>query len=416
MRIEILSIGEELLQGKIVNSNAAYLSERLWKMGYPVHAHHVCKDSKDSLEEIKEIFHKTDFTIVTGGLGPTLDDLTRGILCELFQTKLSFTKELYEDLRKRYPLILEEEVKEAAMQPEGASLFYNHVGSAPALLFEKDNKYLCAMPGVPEEIKELCEKQFFPWLKKKFPPFTTKFSFSYYLAHQIEPDVDLILRKIAEENPKVQVGIYPDIPNLAIIFSVDAADQKEAEQSVEKAQKSLYEKLGESIYSLTDQRIEKALHDLFTTEKKKIATAESCTGGALATRFTALANCSTYFLGSIVAYSNAWKEHFLQVDSKLIAQKGVVNEETVAEMTSHLLDLTEADFALATSGIAGPKGGTKDKPVGTVYLSIQERGKKPFTGKIKAPGSREFVVAYTTTYLLSSLWEWIKHKKPPKFQ
>lgn len=413
MHIELIAIGNELLKGKVQNTNGLFITQKLIEKGYAIFGNTTLKDDTASAEKIANILERSDLVIMTGGLGPTVDDRTKEILCQVFDTNLILHEDLLDDLNERFAHSSVNE--EQATQPEMARLFSNPIGSAPALLLKKGKKTLIALPGVPREMKEIFTKDLLPFIEKKFPLKNKIYSFDFYFYALKEEDVDHVVREIVQQEPALDIGVYPFFPTLGVTFSVDAKDEKEAQKKIEKAKQRLLASFKENLYSTEEEAVEKALHKELVKQKKTLAFAESCTGGALASHITAIAGASSYFLGSVVSYHNSLKENILQVDPVTVKTNGVVSKAVVEEMTKGLLQVTEADIVAATSGIAGPEGGTNNKPVGTVYISIQQRGQKPMAGKIFIQGDREFVIAYTCRFVLSSLWRWLVYQKPPLF-
>lgn len=401
MRIEVIAIGSEIVAGRLVNTNATFISQQLNRMGWTVNRHTAVPDDPEILEkELKAALERSDVVITTGGLGPTCDDITRRIAAALFNSSSHVHPEVAEDLKRRYgdaPISLEDQ----ATVPTCATPLINPIGTAPGLIFKKKKGALILLPGVPREMQALLLQQVIPFLQSHYSPSEKWFEENFCLTLHSESTVDPFLRELEERYRGIQIGIYPSTGILTIqLKSRDEAIFKGAKQALVKEYAS---------YLFGPGTLEEEIHSLFTHKKKTLALAESCTGGMIAARLISVPGASDYFLGSMVAYSNALKKEWLSVSEKTMSQQGAVSEETVREMLEGIFERTSADVALAVSGIAGPTGGTADKPVGTIWAAIGERGKPVDVGHFRAPGDRQTIILFTTNRLLSFLWRKIKH-------
>jgi len=368
MRIELVSIGNELLWGYTINSNAAFLSRELSQSGYKVSRHTVLSDEENAIATgLKEALSRSDLVISTGGLGPTIDDLTRPIASRLFETK-------------------GEELE-------------NTIGAAAGVFFFSQGKALILLPGVPREMKKMFLDEALPRIQKKFPlihkPYLERLSFC--LLKELE--VDPFLREIQADHPELEIGIFPSWGALQVVFR--------SEKPVAPYVKFLKEKFPTFYYG--EGTIEEAVQREMIARKKTLAAAESCTGGAIAASLTAIPDSSLYFLGSIVSYSNVWKERFLLVSHSTLKKPGSVSKKTVEEMVAGLFSETDADYAVAVSGIAGPKGGTKETPVGTIFIAIGKRGEKTDAGLLQAPNDRASSIELAARASLGALWRRLVH-------
>jgi nicotinamide-nucleotide amidase len=403
MRTEILSIGYEVLDGQTQNTNAAFLGRALSEKGYEIAGHRVVADGHALIiDSLKEALSRSDFVIATGGLGPTIDDLTKKAAADLFKAPLEIDQELYAELKTRYPD--SDDLKNQALVPKGAIVLKNRVGSASGLLFLREKGLLFLLPGPPREMEPMFEEQVQPLLEQHFPLVTPPTMLRLSLCMLRELDVDPILREIEKENPDVQIGIYPSYGTLQVRFKI--AKQTErlalwAERIRQAFPAHLYE--GASIAE--------ALHRILIEKGKTLALAESCTGGAISERLTAMADASKYLFGSLVVYTNEWKQQFLDVKEETLQRHGAVSRETVVEMVQGLFAKTEADYAIAVSGIAGPTGGSAEKPVGTVYIAVGQRGGVIDAGSIRMQPFRSSVIEQTVQTSLGALYRRLAYNK-----
>jgi nicotinamide-nucleotide amidase len=406
MMIELISIGDELLKGSIVNTNAAFLSRQFMEAGYAVSRQTTLPDEREALAKgFAEALQRADVVIATGGLGPTLDDRTREVAAELFHSDFYFDQALADDIKRRFgnrTVSLENQ----ATVPSKAKTLPNRIGTAPGLLFLEGNKTLILLPGVPREMEPMFLEHVLPWIQKQWPLKVKKESVQLFFCLVHESLLDPHLRQLTEHYPSVEVGIYPAQGTLTVILHSSDKAQLDA------FQKELTFRFSNYRYASQSGKIEEALHDWFVKHKQTLAFAESCTGGMLSAHITAIPGASDYFLGSFVVYSNPMKQQILGVSKETIDSQGAVSEATVKEMLGGVFKKTSADFAIAVSGIAGPSGGTEQKPVGTICAAIGERGKTPDVGTFKAFGNRHTMVLLTTRWLLGALWRKVEKGIP----
>jgi nicotinamide-nucleotide amidase len=402
MEIEVVAIGDEVLTGAVVNTNAAFIGERLLEAGYKVARHATLSDHPDAIKQgLKEAMGRSSLVITTGGLGPTCDDITRNAACALFSSETYFDETIAEDLKKRFgslPISLEDQ----ATVPVKAKAFMNTVGTAPGLVFEENGSTLILLPGVPYEMHEMFIKNVVPYLLEKHPPrekiFQKRVSFSVLTEGQVDP----FLRVLEKEHPDVQCGIYPGYGILNVAFT------SKRESEVVRAVAKVCDKFQEHYFVSPSGKLEEAVA-LFLTEKKKtLALAESITGGAMAAQLTAIPGASEYFLGSCVVYSNALKIAILHVSEKTLQEHGAVSREVALEMLQGIFKTTDADYGIAVTGIAGPTGATPNKPIGTVWAALGERRKEPFVEQFTGRGTRETIILYTCRRLFANLLTYCK--------
>jgi len=380
MHIEIVAIGDEVLKGHAVNTNAAFLSQQLKRLGYSVARHLVLPDRVEVIASaLQESLARSSLVITTGGLGPTLDDLTKRVLAKLFDSELVFNEAVAQDLEQRFANLSSKE--EQSTLPEKAQLVRNKIGTAPGFIFSQGEKILIALPGIPREMEAMFLSEVIPFMEKQFPLKEKLYMEELYLAALPENPVDTFLQSFPKD-PLVEIGIYPGYGLLQVAFTTYAKSAAEAKKRLRVWKERICAQFAEHIYLSENGKIEQAVQAAFLERKKTLALAESCTGGAIAARICSIPDASQFFLGSIVSYANAMKRDLLRVSENTLQERGAVSREAVREMAEGLFAVTTADYVLAISGIAGPSGGTLEKPVGTIYLAVGCRGEKIEAGRI----------------------------------
>lgn len=397
VRVEIVAIGNEVLAGFTINSNGAFIAQEVEKIGFYVIQQTVLPDEPEALAKgFVSAMERADVVIATGGLGPTFDDDTRRITAELFGKDFYYDEDIAEDIRRRFGND-QLSIRDQATIPCDVTVLKNSVGTAPGLVFTRDDKRLILLPGVPIEMQAMLIEEAIPYLQREFAISEIMYRRSINLCLIPEIKVDPFLRHLQEEYPKVAFGIYPSHGTLII-----RCTSKDPLDSVVGA---IVDRFKENVFPAESGKIEDAVHDLFIEKKLKLSLAESCTGGAIAACLTQRSGASEYFLGSIVSYSNDVKNGVLGVDNSILEEYGAVSKEVVQMMAAGALKLTGSDHAIAVSGIAGPDGGTEDKPVGTVWACI--KGKNNFESEwvFHAKGNRQAVIKTTINNVLSHLWK-----------
>ena len=390
MKAEIITIGDELLIGQVVDTNSAWMAQRLNEAGISLHqVTSVHDDRQHILRALDEAFSRADLVLTTGGLGPTKDDITKHVLCEYFHTTLvedPIVREHIHALYKERPDVLNRLTATQWLVPQLATILTNRVGSAPIMVFEKnkngtfktsetlspqETQFLVAMPGVPYEMQVAMQEQVMPYIEA-----------IRRLGDKVRGEVihrTILLAGIPESTLAIRIEAWEDaLPKTmhlaylpkdgTIRLRLSSYGEATAEEMDEQIA-ALLPLINDYIIALEDKPLEAILGELLKQKKATIATAESCTGGRLAAALNALPGSSSYYLGSVVAYANDVKQQVLGVEQDTLAQYGAVSEQTVREMAEGVRRLMHTDYAIATSGIAGPDGGTEDKPVGTVWIA-----------------------------------------------
>jgi nicotinamide-nucleotide amidase len=374
MQAEIITIGEELLIGQIINTNASWLAERLNEAGITVRQVSVVSDTDNEILRIlEEAFQRAELVLMTGGLGPTRDDVTKLALCHFFNTPLVLNEAVLEDVRalfSRRNLGLTELNRQQAMVPEMAKIIHNKNGTAPGLWLEKEGKICVAMPGVPYEMKTMVEDHILPELKKR--------RMGRFIVHRTiltQGIGESFLSEIISEwenslPPFVKLAYLPSPGMVRLRLSATGAREAELIKALSEEKEKLLKLIPQYVWGFERETLEEVIGSLLKEKGLTVSTAESCTGGLLAHKITSVAGSSAYFKGSIIAYSNELKTRFLWVLEKQIKKYGAVSREVVETMAINGCQTMSSDFCVATSGIAGPTGGTPEKPVGTVWIAV----------------------------------------------
>lgn len=390
MKAEIITIGDELLIGQVVDTNSAWMAERLNEAGICLHqVTSVHDDRQHILTALDEAFSRADIVLTTGGLGPTKDDITKHVLCEYFHTTLvedPTVREHIHTLYKERPEVLNRLTATQWLVPASATILPNRVGSAPIMVFknicspsgrslnssEAFTKLLISMPGVPYEMKIAMTEQVMPFLESKVESLMSKARGE--VIHRTIllagiPESTLAIRIEQWEDalpPSMHLAYLPKDGTIRLrLSSYGEATAEEIDAQIA----ALLPLISDYVIAHEDLPLETILGQLLTQKKRTIATAESCTGGRLAAALNAQPGSSVFYLGSVVAYANEVKEQVLGVEHNTLVEYGAVSEQTVRQMAEGIRRLMHTDYAIATSGIAGPDGGTEDKPVGTVWIA-----------------------------------------------
>ena len=389
MKAEIITIGDELLIGQVVDTNSAWMAERLNEVGIALHQiTSVHDDRQHILTAMEEAFSRVDIVLTTGGLGPTKDDITKHVMCEYFHTTLVEDPRVREHIHILYqarPDVLNRLTATQWMVPASATILPNRVGSAPIMVFEKEakgeslkakGKVLIAMPGVPHEMQIAMTEQVVPYirLKVKGDEASGEGLEAGEIIHKTMllsgiPESTLAIRIEEWENALPSYMHLAYLPKDGMIrlrlSSYGEATAEEMNQQIDQ----LRPLISDYLLATEDLPLETILGNLLKQHGQTISTAESCTGGRLAAALNAQSGSSAYYMGSVVAYDNSIKEQVLGVKHTTLEEYGAVSEQTVREMAEGVRALMHTDYAIATSGIAGPTGGTADKPVGTVWIA-----------------------------------------------
>jgi nicotinamide-nucleotide amidase len=374
MQAEIITIGDELLIGQVVDTNSAWLGSTLGDDGIKViQITSVQDNAAQIVQAVNDALSRADIVLMTGGLGPTKDDITKKTLAEMFGMKLVRNEQVYEMVGKQLALrgIAFTELNQGqALVPDGCTVLPNRNGTAPGMWFERDGKVLISMPGVPFEMKALVKDEVLPRLRKHFALDANvhRTIITFGLAESILADTIASWEEALP--PYLHLAYLPSALCIRLRLSAYEIDRQKAEQEIESQIEKLSKVIPHYIIGSEDDSLESVTGTLLKTRGETLATAESCTGGNIAHRFTAMPGASEYFKGGVVAYSNEVKIALLGVDPESLNRYGAVSQSVAEQMAEGVRRATGATYGISTTGIAGPTGGTPEKPVGTVWMAV----------------------------------------------
>jgi nicotinamide-nucleotide amidase len=417
MLAEIITIGDEILIGQIVDTNSAWMAQKLNAIGIRVkQISSVSDDKQHILKALTEAHQRADVILITGGLGPTKDDITKKTLAEYFGVGLVENKEVLQNVenifrRLRGPSAeLLDVNKQQALVPENCEVILNANGTAPGMWFNQDSKIYMSMPGVPHEMMYMMEDSVIPKLKASFNlPFIvhktilTAGEGESYLAEKIADIEDSLPSNI-------KLAYLPKLGQVRLRLSAYGDDETLLKNEVETFARKIVERVGRSVVAEEDISLEKAILNYMTEKELTLSTAESCTGGYIAHLITQHAGSSKVFFGGAVSYSYELKESILGVKNETLWQYGAVSRETVTEMVEGALLNFKSDYAIAVTGIAGPDGGTDEKPVGTVWIGVANT-QKTITKKFLFGNKRQQNIERTAIAALNMLHLLLKEIK-----
>lgn len=371
---EIISIGDELLIGQVVNTNASWMGEQLFANGIELNRVTTIGDSEAELHQaLDNALQRVQFVFLTGGLGPTSDDITKPALCRYFGTSLVFNKEAYgfvETLFAQRGLAVTPRNREQAMLPANARVIRNNHGTASGMWFEKDGAVIVSMPGVPFEMKPMFSDLILPEVKA----LSQSDFFLFKTVMTTGAGESMIADRIQDWEsalpPHFRLAYLPQPGIVRLRLGAHHPDKAVLEKELALQVEALCHLIPEYVYGFDEAMPEEVVGQMLAENGLTVATAESCTGGYLAHLLTSVAGSSRYFRGSVVAYDNLVKTTLLNVDANILRQHGAVSEAVAIEMARGIKQLMNVDYALSTTGIAGPDGGTVEKPVGTVWVGI----------------------------------------------
>ena len=372
MTCELIVVGDELVAGRVIDTNSALIARRLAQIGIGVKRITLVGDEVDSIRlALAESVIRSRLIIIAGGLGPTSDDRTREAVCELVNRKLVLDKKtksriqhLFRQRKIRMPKLAERQ----ALIPAGAQIFPNPAGMVPGMVLKHQGSLIVLLPGVPEELEALLDHGIIGYLKAKFSASAVHNALIRtfgLIESRIAPKIEKILKKFAD----VRVGYYPSVAGLDLILSGPDAKR------VNSCAGLVVKLLGGNVFAREEKNLAQIVGELLRRQKLTLATAESCTGGLVGNLITSVAGSSDYYLGGVVAYANETKTSLLGVREETLKRYGAVSAQTVKEMAVGVCRVIGTDCGIAVSGIAGPGGGTKEKPVGLVFIGVAFKGK-----------------------------------------
>jgi nicotinamide-nucleotide amidase len=373
MKAELITIGDELLYGHVLDTNAAYIGEKLTEAGIELIYHNTVGDKAEHMiNAIAQAMNRADIVLTTGGLGPTHDDITKKIVCKYFKRQLVFHEDILKELQQKYTaqgLTMPAINQNQALQPQGAKFLENKIGSALGIFIEEHGKTFVSMPGVPTELKLMVDEQLGPILKSK--------STGRVIIHRklrtigiFESAIFQKVKSIIEEKDKIDIAFLPSFRGVDIRLTTKSDNEEKAREAIDNIEARFTEKLGKYIFGYDNDELPDLIGKSLISRGQTVAVAESCTGGLLGKIFTDIPGSSQYFLGGVIAYSNDIKSRILNVPTTTLEKYGAVSAETAKSMAEGLQNLTGASIGISITGIAGPDGGTEEKPVGLTYIGL----------------------------------------------
>ena len=377
---EIITIGDEILIGQIVDTNSAFIATQLNLNGISVkQISSVSDDREHILKAFDEAKERADIILITGGLGPTKDDITKKTLCEYFKTTMRFDEEVYQDVVNiftAYGKVVSPTNRLQAEVPAICTVIRNHHGTAPGMWFDVDGKIFVSMPGVPYEMKAMIQNQVIPKIKQHFklPAIVHKTVLTQGIGESYLADL-ITDWEYSLASDGIKLAYLPAPGMVRLRLSTKGNDIKQLNALVNKKIEDLKIIISEYIYGYENfgeetETLEQIVGKLLRQMKKTISTAESCTGGYISHLITKVPGCSDYYIGSVISYSYEIKERELNVSRELLETQGAVSQAVVEQMAKAIREKYKTDYSIAASGIAGPGGGTDEKPVGTVWIAI----------------------------------------------
>lgn len=393
MRAEIISIGTELLLGQIVDTNAVYLSQQLAELGISLFYRATVGDNPQRLDEVLQIAReRSQLIICTGGLGPTEDDITSEGISRACAAPLQLDEKAAQELEAwftRRGRTMTENQRKQAMIPAGAQIIPNPVGTAPGFIVQYEGVTFMAFPGPPEEMHTMWQATAWPYLRALSPEII--YSRTLRFCGIGEGPLEMLLKPVISVQNKVTVAPYAKTIEAHIRLTTKAESEEAALALIAPVEAEIRQLAGSYLYGIDEQSLEEVIGLLLRERKETLSVAESCTGGSLGARMTNIPGCSDYFLGGVISYANELKSALLKVPDNILEQDGAVSGSCAVAMAEGVRTATGADWALSITGIAGPGGGSEEKPVGTVYIGLANSGKATQVKHLLLGGERETV-------------------------
>lgn len=388
MKADIITIGDEILIGQIVDTNSAWMAQRLGEIGATVRRKYSIGDRREEIvSAVEESLAASDAVLITGGLGPTKDDITKRVLAELFHSTLVRHQPTYERVERMMTargIEFNALNQSQALVPECCTVLTNHKGTAPGMWFEREGKVVVSLPGVPFEMEALMIESVLPKLQEHFAlrSVVHRTAITFGLAES------MMAAHIAQWEdalpPHLHLAYLPSPSQLRLRLSAYDVEREEAVREIDSQFAKLLPLLGDYFVGWESDTLQSVVADKLVERGESLAVAESCTGGALAAKFTAMSGASAYFMGGVVAYDNSIKERVLGVSAETLRDHGAVSREVAVQMAEGVRRLFGATYGVATTGIAGPTGGSDEKPVGTVWMAVS--GPRGTVAEVKVHG------------------------------
>jgi nicotinamide-nucleotide amidase len=400
----IITIGDELLIGQVSDTNSAWIAQQLNKIGIALNNRISVGDDAPEIRKALDFGSKnSQVVLITGGLGPTNDDITKNVLCEYFQGKMIVNQASLENVKRLFEKVYKKPVSEVNLKqaevPDVCEVIQNQRGSAPGMVFKKDDSIFISMPGVPYEMQGIME-EVIPMLQKKFhvPAIIHKTILTSGIGESALAEK---IKDFEDKLPKeIRLAYLPNYGMVRLRLSTSGFDKSKTENAIKNQFTALKELVKEFMVADEDLTMQQVVGKLLLENNNTISTAESCTGGAIASLITSVAGSSAYFKGSVVSYSNEIKQELLGVKKETLYAYGAVSEQTAREMLSGILKKMKTDFGIAVTGIMGPGGGSEEKPVGTVYVAVGNKEDQAVQ-KFKQRFTREKNIEVTSVMALN---------------
>ncbi len=410
MQVQVITIGDEILIGQIVDTNSAWMGQQLNTAGFDIENIVTVGDEDAAIKRVlDQAFAQSDIVLLTGGLGPTKDDITKKTLADYFGVEMVFNESTFNRIQRlfaKWGRSTTDAHHQQCYMPANATLLFNKMGTAPGMWFEHEGKVAVSMPGVPYEMKYLMREEVIPKLIDKFTPkailhrtIQTVGEGETRLARRIESVVDHL-------PDTVNVAYLPGLGKVRIRLTSKGDNAQELQQLLDEKVKDIQGLIPEFIFGYDDDKLEGVLGRILTEKGKTLTIAESCTGGMMAHKVTSVPGASKYFKGGLVSYADDVKVKLLNVKPETLEQHGAVSEATVVEMVKGAVDFMQTDVAIAASGIAGPGGGTATKPVGMIWIAVGNKD-RVVTCELNLGKKRLQNMEYTVNHALNMLRVWL---------
>lgn len=407
----ILTIGDELLIGQTVDTNSAWMGEKLSSLGIDIIEKIAVSDTRNGIiSGLERAIEKADVVLITGGLGPTKDDITKKVMAAYFGMDMRFDEPTYERIIKlfeRWGRPTTPAHRDQCYMPAGASILENKMGTAPGMLFNEMNTLIISMPGVPYEMKYIMENSVLPLLANSFTE-QKIVHHTILTAGEGESRIAEKISDVVDRFPEhISIAYLPNLGAVKLRLTAKGTDEEKLRSEVLSFANELEIILGDLVYGYDKETLSSSIGKIATTKRLTIGTAESSTGGMVGSKIVETSGASAYFQGSVTAYSDELKQKLLGVKEETLKKYGAVSEETVKEMVIGGQTVLDVDVVVAISGIAGPNGGTEKKPVGTIWIACGNDSKID-TLKISAGKNREKNIEYASNYALNVLRKFLK--------
>jgi nicotinamide-nucleotide amidase len=405
VKAEIIAIGDELTSGSVQNTNATFIANQLHTAGIEVVQISTVGDTIPSIVSIlRGIEHHVSFVIVTGGLGPTVDDITTEAAAEALRRKLVLNKTALKAMEVSFQKLgrsmSPHNIKQAYL-PSGATMIPNPIGTACGFISAKSNTLFFFLPGVPREMRRMLKESVLPLIKKEHPDTELVRTVGLKIFGKTESYCDQALSNLIKEEKEIAFAFLPHYPEITLKLTMRGKDKKYLEKKLKTVERKVTKILGTIIFGKNEETLEAVVGNLLRSQEATLSVAESCTGGLITHRLTNVPGSSDYLERSLIVYSNRAKKELLQVPATTLNRFGAVSKETAASMAQGIKRVSKTTYGLAVTGVAGPAGGTAEKPVGTVFISLAHK-RQVTTQKHMFYGDRSQIKFMTSQYALDS--------------